>query len=286
MNQLKKYLELSKLITESNDIDKIYDLKKEADIIIEKYISKLKNDKYINELNNITFGDAKDIFEHISAELFKSNDGRKYIHRYISTISENASLLDSYILHENIKSANSDNARLLINESISLININKSEYKNGMVSLIKLIKESLNYLKTNSEEVNNILSNGNKELNESIDFILKNKKTLKNVSTYTDKLNTIYSSINNIKSISENNINNENIEQKIDENKNIIDKSTIFENYKNDCLNIIDDIISKTSNNEKICEIKDKLKEKIYNDKTIDNDLLNLIELKNTLLKQ
>ena len=155
-----------------------------------------------------------------------------------------------------------------------------------MASLIKLIKESLNYLKTNSEEVNNILSNGNKELNESIDFILKNKKTLKNVSTYTDKLNTIYSSINNIKSISENNINNENIEQKIDENINIIDKSTIFENYKNDCLNIIDDIISKTSNNEKICEIKDKLKEKIYNDKTIDNDLLNLIELKNTLLKQ
>ena len=276
MNKIDEIYSLSKQIYESNDINNILNLKNNIDDILNEHISKAKLQDDINHMN---FGNLKDIFENISTKLFRTDNGRKLIHKFIKTINENNSLLNLYALHENIlNSSNMD--EYVIKESISFYNDNYNIklYRKGLKDVSSIVTEGLKLI--NTTNLDDISYKDNKDLNEAVDYIATHKKSIKNLPLYNE----------NVKRILNKHQQNDNIvdTSEINENKDINNnvKRHIFENYKNDCLNIINNIINNKPNyDNKLNEIKDKLSVKEFNNNCIDDDLFHLIELKNTLSK-
>lgn len=274
-----------KSIENEKNIDNIKLLKEEFNNLIDSHISSLK---LCEEIKNINFGNIKSIYENISSKLFSTDKGRKLIHQYINCITENKSLLDLYILYENIKHTSLKRDKSFITESLSLYTFNKKLYNDGISKLRNILKESLNYLYNKEFNLDDILSENDKEINECINYITTNKKTLKTLPIYENKIDRLYSIISENKTSDE--INNENNSlTDINENINIntITKESIFEEYKNNCINIIDNLLKKSDDTycKKLTEVKNKLIDKNFNEESIDDDLLHLIELKNTLMK-
>lgn len=271
-------------IEKEKDINKIKQLKEEFNDLIDKHICALQKNE---EMNNMNFGNIKKIYENISPKLFSTDKGRKLIHKYIKCITENKALLNLYILYENFINLSDNRVKSFITENLSLYDFDKKSYNVGIDNLRNILKESLNYTNGEDIDLNDIINEKDKELNECINYITTNKKTLKNLPIFEDKIDRIFNILTEIKSIKKTN-NNEYISD-INENKNInlVTKKNIFEEYKNICINIIDKLLTKSDDtySKKLNEVKNKLVDKNFNEDLIDNDLLHLIELKNTLLK-
>lgn len=271
-------------IEKEKDINKIKLLKEEFNDLVDKHIYELQKNE---EMNNINFGNIKKIYENISPKLFSTDKGRKLIHKYIKCITENKTLLNLYILYENFINLSGNKVKSFITESLSLYDFDKKSYNIGIDNLRNILKESLKYTNGRDIDLNDIINEKDKELNECINYITTNKKTLKNLPIFEDKIDRIFNILTEIKSTKE--TNNDEYISDINENKNInlVTKKNIFEEYKNICINIIDKLLIKSddTHSKKLNEVKNKLVDKNFNEDLIDNDLLHLIELKNTLLK-
>lgn len=294
------------------DLNNTNDLRKFRDslsAILESRITELELNDAIDSIGKMSFGDVKILFENITARLYESKNGMKLIAKYTNTIKESESLRNLYQLFENINDTKYiSNPEMFLNEAVALSKItNRKSYDKDLHTLSNIVKESVRLAGLTTKEIQETINDSHKMINESVDYLVKHKKTLNNLREYVENSTNVLNFFNENMNETEETLSENTIATVEDINKLIAEgltpweselvgayvmnclsngnKSDIFEQYKNDCINIIDESLEDEENEDKaqLIAMKERLMEMSFNENTIVEDLINIADLKHTL---
>lgn len=300
----------------SIDLNNINDLtlfKNELNKTIDNLITSKSLNEKIENIKDLGFTDLINLYESVSDKIIDTKEGKKITKKYVNLLKESKTLNSAFALSKFIFSGvKSENSEMLLNEAINLHkeNINK-EYVNDLKKLGNIVSDAVRESKINESDISDIINNKHSVCN-SLDYILFNKKNMKNLNEYVNNLSNVTKfinenvsnepsdSIDSINSLSEmvNSINKETSFISEQWQKDLIDSITcnnvagltndvLFEDYKKDCLNLLDNIINAENidieTKSKMGTLKEGLSLKMYGNNDFYKDIVNLAELKNTL---
>ena len=298
-----------------NTKDGLKRLMNEINSILEKRIKTAELNESIENVDNISFLECKQIFESISDKLYETKEGQKIIANYIRTIKNNAPLRALYTLSENIKTLNKgekkfiSNPSMFVTESINMVReLDQKKLQEGINRLRSEIKKAIKEAKITSIDVDNAVLE-NKQLNESLNYVFMNKKNVANLLEYTNKMNDVVSFVcENSNEFKGDPILEEN--KKLSDLKNLFsndlelwenkviskltlynlsgnDKKPLFEEYKDSCLKLIDEALEDSDitleTKSHLSTMKKQLSDKTFLTESATEDILKLANLENTL---
>lgn len=290
-----------------NTVDGLTKLMNEMNNVFNNKIKAAELNEAINNIDNISFIECRQLFESISDRLYDLKAGSKVIAKYIKIIKESKELQRLYICSDILKgNYYTQNPSLLVNETTSLMNkINRKKLNEDLSKLKKVLKEGLKEINVTVEEINSAI-NENKEINHDITFILCENKKPSNIVDYTNAMNNVVTFVSeNVKEITESTENvgindvekimdndlelweNAAIEKIVISNLSGGDKKNIFEDYKSRCMNLISELLededSQTITKSQLFSMKEGLEKKEYHGETANDDILKLAQLEHTL---
>lgn len=286
-------------------------LKESLNDVIDKRITKMKLEECINSFNSLSFACLNEIFKNTVDKLYETKEGKRLIKKYVKTIKESKDLKKVYSIYNIVNSPNKINdGTLFIKESISLIKeIDKKNYGDLLSSLSDIVKECAVSANLDTEAIENIKDKYHGSISESLDYVLFNKMDINNVVEYTNGLSRITNFINENKKY-ENDlmVEGKSICELIGDFDKLFtndieiwestaikdislaelsgkDKKGVFEEYKSECLSIIEENLNEkdAENSSRFQGMKEKLLKKEFNSDTIVEDILMLSELKYVL---
>ena len=299
-----------------NTKDGLTRLMNEMNNILEKRIKTAELNESIDNVDNISFLECKQIFESISDKLYEKKKGKKIIANYIRTIKSNAPLKALYTISENIKTLSNgekkfiSNPSMFVTESINMVReLDQKKLQEGIDRLRSEIKKAIKEAKMTSTDVDNAVLE-NKTLNESLNYVFMNKKNVANLLEYTNKMNDVVSFVceNSTNEFKGDPILEEN--KKLSDLKNIFsndlelwenkviskltlynlsgnDKKPLFEEYKDSCLKLIDEALEDSDitleTKSHLSTMKKQLSDKTFLTESATEDILKLANLENTL---
>lgn len=286
-------------------------LKESLNDVIDKRITKMKLEECINSFNSLSFACLNEIFKNTVDKLYETKEGKRLIKKYVKTIKESNDLKKVYSIYNIVNSPNKINdGTLFIKESISLIKeIDKKNYGDSLSSISDIVKECAVSANLDTEAIENMKDKYHGSINESLDYILFNKMDINNVVEYTNGLSRITNFINeNKKSENDLMVEGKSICELIGDFDKLFtndieiwestaikdislaelsgkDKKGVFEEYKSECLSIIEENLNEkdAENSSRFQGMKEKLMKKEFNSDTIVEDILMLSELKHVL---
>lgn len=250
------------------------------------------------------FGIIFNIIEQNMNKLLETKKGKEFIKKAYKMIKGNNVLNEQFKVYDFFEKANYvENSKEFVNETLSIIKtIDKKQIKENNEKLIKLIRDyKLDEMVEIPEETENLY--------EAIEYVLLNEKKLENVNKFINATNVITEHIQNAQRNTnvedDKTFNNfkdkiEAEESKINENinedeKKLLDtfmssktnKKEIFENYKKQTLEKINDTILTSENEDKESwqKIYESVKSKNYSDKMTENivNCAEMLEICNTI---
>ena len=286
-------------------------LKESLNDVIDKRITKMKLEECINSFNSLSFACLNEIFKNTVDKLYETKEGKRLIKKYVKTIKESNDLKKVYSIYNIVNSPNKINdGTLFIKESISLIEeIDKKNYSDSLSSISDIVKECAVSANLDTEAIENIKDKYHGSISESLDYVLFNKMDMNNIVEYTNGLSRITNFINENKK-HENDLMAEgkSICELIGDFDKLFtndieiwestaikdislaelsgkDKKGVFEEYKSECLSIIEENLNEkdVENSSRFQGMKEKLMKKEFNSDTIVEDILMLSELKHVL---
>lgn len=293
-----------------NTIDGLTKFSKEFNSVIENKINEIQLNENIKKVDELSLYSCVQLFEGISDRLFSTNNGQKCIAKYANVIKSNNELKEGFIMYKSIKEpTNIVDVNLYICEACDYFNtLNGEKFNKGLKELRNVIKKALKECKISNDLFNTYL-NSNKEINDSLQYIFENKKTSKNLNEYTSKVAYIIDYVNenkktvclensesatysDLKNVFENNDltswENNAVEKIVMCNIQNGNKSELFETYKQNCLDLIEESLNDEDitleTKSRLSTMKTQLNEKVYKEDTSNEDILKLANLEYTLL--
>lgn len=286
-------------------------LKESLNDVIDKRITKMKLEECINSFNSLSFACLNEIFKNTVDKLYETKEGKRLIKKYVKTIKESNDLKKVYSIYNIVNSPNKINdGTLFIKESISLIKeIDKKNYGDSLSSISDIVKECAVSANLDNEEIEKIKDKYHGSISESLDYVLFNKMGMNNIVEYTNGLSRITNFINeNKKHKNDLMVEGKSICELIGDFDKLFtndieiwestaikdislaelsgkDKKGVFEEYKSECLSIIEENLNEkdAENSSRFQGMKEKLLKKEFNSDTIVEDILMLSELKHVL---
>lgn len=286
-------------------------LKESLNDVIDKRITKMKLEECINSFDALSFSCLNEIFKNTVDKLYETKEGKRLIKKYVKTIKESNDLKKVYSIYNIVNSLNKiDDGTLFIKESMSLIKeIDKKNYSDSLSSISDIVKECVVSANLDIETIEKLKSKYYGSINESLDYVLFNKMGINNVVEYTNDLSRITNFINeNKKHENDLMVEGKSICELIGDFDKLFtndieiwestaikdislaelsgkDKKDIFEEYKSECLSIIEENLNEkdAENSSRFQGMKEKLMKKEFNSDTIVEDILMLSELKHVL---
>ena len=276
-------------------------LLKESNEAYEKY----KECSSIPETNkSMSFGELNYMLENELPNLFKKN--RLALKECTKLIKEDKNLLSQFKFIDSLRRYNCNgNAKDYVNESLTLVkdSIDKKTLKESMEKLASLLAKYEIGGETINEDISHYFKNCEKVLFED--------KKLSNLSEYTNAVNSIAEYIESHKTpIEEGKKTIESMTEDLNRKitnlteeeqslvKDIIDfkqtgaeekQKSLFNKYKNECLDMISRLINESDSNEDIEElndIKDNIEGKEFQKETIVKDIAQLLEIRDILMEK
>ena len=286
-------------------------LKESLNDVIDKRITKMKLEECINSFDALSFACLNEIFKNTVDKLYETKEGKRLIKKYVKTIKESNDLKKVYSIYNIVNSPNKiDDGTLFIKESMSLIKeIDKKNYSDSLSSISDIVKECVVSANLDIETIEKLKSKYYGSINESLDYVLFNKMGMNNIVEYTNGLSRITNFINeNKKHENDLMVEGKSICELIGDFDKLFtndieiwestaikdislaelsgkDKKDIFEEYKSECLSIIEENLNEkdAENSSRFQGMKEKLLKKEFNSDTIVEDILMLSELKHVL---
>ena len=251
------------------------------------------------------FGIIYNVFEQNIADVYQDKDKKMIIKEGFNLIKNNRILNEQFKIYDMFEKIDKvENAKEFVNEAVSLIkHFDKQEIKENNEKFIKFIKKNkLDEYVEIPEETENLY--------EAIEYIILNEKKLDNINDFIKAQNVIVEHIQNDKeTINENEEKMtfddfksklEKQEEELNENinedeKKLLDmfvnpktnKKVIFENYKKQTLEKINDMIQSSENEDKDSwnKIYESVNSKVYSDKMTQNiiNCAEMLEICNTI---
>lgn len=302
-----------------NDIAKVKDittlnlLKENFDKDYEKQRKHLETLEYAKSMQCKSFGFIKEAFENMSSELFKSKEGRGILNKYISCVKENADLKKMHLLHECVRKADKNiDVNTYLNEAKSMIGtVNQKSYPAATKLLGSILGEACQKLGKDKSEAIMESMGFNEKVDSAIEYVGTHNKSPKNLYQFSESYNSIKevlaekdnSKKNGTTTIKESDIErsindfNEKYGKELDESGQQLvkelseskDKQAIFERYKADCVNKLNEKRTQfetqgdKTTTERLEIVLEKLNNRKYNPETVNADVFNFIEMVNSL---
>lgn len=300
---------MSLRVEEINNLELV---RNEFNRLVNEQIETHKYNDVLENINTLGLGKIRNLYESISDTMLESDNGVKVMRKYVKTIKENKDLKKVFSFYNFIDNldVDSDSRWTYITEGLKYLDgIDKRNYKKGVKELGNIVSEGVKISNISRNIIEECINNTN-NVYESVDFLVLEKPTLKNINEQVNAKNSILSFLDNktivVKESCESNKTNKELINEINEEMSEINESwmkelieditlnnlsnngdkALFENYKNDCLMLIENIINNNDEIEdksKMFSLKEKLGVKEYSADSFNNDIINLAELKSTL---
>ena len=300
---------MSLRVEEINNLELV---RNEFNRLVNEQIETHRYNDVLENINTLGLGKIRNLYENISDTMLESDNGVKVMRKYVKTIKENKDLKKVFSFYNFIDNldVDSDSRWTYITEGLKYLDgIDKRNYKKGVKELGNIVTEGVKISNISRNIIEECINNTN-NVYESVDFLVLEKPTLKNINEQVNAKNNILSFLDNktivVRESCESNKTNKELINEINEEMSEINESwmkelieditlnnlsnngdkVLFENYKNDCLMIIENIVNSDNDVEdksKMYSLKEKLNNKEYNAETFNNDIINLAELKSTL---
>lgn len=284
-------------------------LKNEVNRLFEERMRKAGLNEELETLHEKPFGAIKNVFEGLTDKLYESAEGKKLIGKYVKAIREGKNSSDMYSVYEFVyRSPKVSDAGRFLNEAISMTNgFDGKKFADEKKKIAGIVAEAVSFAGKDANFVKDEIAK-NLELNEAIDYLISNEKKFNNLSSYVNKFSMVE------RFLSDNMVNesqqtenksgkdliadlNESMEGLNEWEKEAVkeiamarlskrDMSEIFEEKKTDCLNKLDENIENEDSVETKSHfetMRSQLEEKKYNEDTVLEDIITLVELKKTL---
>ena len=279
-----------------NMSEDLFRLKESLNNVIDAKIAEQKLSEKINEIDNLSFGEYKALFEDIMPDLSDSVEGKKLIASYVKLIKENKSVNVLYKILESKNYSELDSTATAYAITDILEGVDRNLLKEGEKQMYNLFKESVKYVKNGltCENIDNVLST-NATVNNAISYLTHNsdKNNIKQLNERVSCIKVLSDLVNESIKKTNNCVYAEKHNQNaIDEINNLIenaenswerevlkdislcavsngDKKELFETYKTDCINVIDSIVSEdVVERSRLHGMKEQLQEKAYREKS------------------
>lgn len=223
----------------------------------------------VENLPSMSMGNIICIFENISSEVLKTKGGKGRINSFVSLVKEDKNIHNSYLLKENIFPAvNIGDPREFINESIAIAKetSNEKSFKESKKKLVKFVTESIKVVSPEKISEKIKLDETTSKINDNLETLMWRKRSIKNVASRANSINETIDFITKNDAVSEN-------------------KEEVFEQYKNQCINSINEAWENADTDVKLklTEIKDRISKKAYSELTVDEDVKYMKELIDTI---
>lgn len=300
-------------VTKVTNTKALNELKSKFDRDYHNQLDKLKTLEYAGSMRDKPFGFIKEAIEAMSGELFRSKEGRAILNKYIACVKENKELKKMHLLRECVRKANKNtDINSYLNEAIAMIGrVNTKDAKVQSRKAGDILAEACIQLgKYRSELIIDKLS-FNDSLNEAIEYIETHSKKPSTLANFSDCTNLIKESValnEAVSKVAMNTLTDATIEQAINEfnekygdqldedGKKLVkqlsestNKEELFDKYKSDCITKLNE--KKTLfegqgdklTSERLELVLEKINQRTYNAETVNEDILNLIEMTNSL---
>ena len=285
--------------------------RKEANRYFDKFNAEINSeDGKMSQLygESRNFGIIYNVFEQNIADVYQYKDKKMIIKEGFNLIKNNRILNEQFKIYDMFEKIDKvENAKEFVNEAVSLIkHFDKQEIKENNEKLIRFIKKNkLDEYVEIPEETENLY--------EAIEYIILNEKKLDNINDFIKAQNVIVEHIQNDKeTINENEEKMtfddfksklEKQEEELNENinedeKKLLDmfvnpktnKKAVFENYKKQTLEKINDMLQTSENEDKESwnKIYESVNSKTYSDKMTQNiiNCAEMLDICNTIEEQ
>ena len=269
---------------------------------------KITNLTKASELSEKPFGYIKECFEEISPLLFESKEGKNLINKYIKAVNESRNLSSLHNLYESVRKVGNDSDLDFFLDSISKFdwNVDKKTVNEDVRTLGLILAEGY-IMATDNGNVD--LPSENQKLDKALEYISENSINGKNITDYSNAVSIVKEHIK-AKDASENIFEEKDLDElatdlmesfnkkyegefseeeitALKEVSSTTDRISVFEKYKNQCIDKINETKEKYAADgdmdsvKKLSNVVEQVSVKSYNLDTLGNDICNLIELKN-----
>lgn len=302
-----------------NDIAKVKDittlnlLKENFDRDYNKQRERLETIEYAKSMQSKSFGYIKEAFENMSSELFKSKEGRGILNKYIACVKENADLKKMHLLYECVRKADKNiDVNNYLNEAKSMIGtVDQKSYPAATRVLGTILGEACTKLGKEKSTAIMESMNFDEKIDSAIEYVGTHNKTPKTLYMFAESYNSIREIVNerdNSKKNGTSTLKESDIERSINEfnekygkeldetGQQLVrelseskDKEAIFERYKTDCVNKLNEKREQfktqgdNTTTERLEIVLEKLSKRKYNPETVNADVFNFIEMVNSL---
>ena len=295
------------------NLDKSSDLlkfKEALNVVLENRIKNAELNEAVSNFENLSLGDLNTIFESVSDKLFDTNRGKKIIVNYVKALKENKELGKAFAICHMVNSPKHVyDVNLFLSETFSIADgINKKKLAEGKAAISNIVGEAVKACGLSAEQINGIIAES-KDVNSAIDYLISNKKTTKNIYEHVNNLSILKEHVSasipekstivsdGVKELSNELIStlNENELESWERNAiwDIVSTKlsngsceSLFENYKSNCLNKMDEILNEredVAEKSRLSSMRQQLEEKKFSEGTLTEDILNLSKLYTTL---
>lgn len=299
-----------------NDMENFQKLSKKTNKLLEDiYESKLKeftiDEKYGDWMN---FGLAHKVFEANVPKLFETKDGKSVIREYVKMVKGDKVLkeqFNTYRMFETVDGIKDvDN---FISQAVDIIpKRTKKELSEAVKKVISFIRE-----KKLNEDVE--IPENTRNLFESVEYFMLNEKSVRNLDGYVKEKEVLKESLE--ETMKENQAKKERkevsqvspesflteMEMKYKETLSESDmelvqavmdakagrvnegKKAVYEKCKNNVLETIGKLLDESKDEEameKLKELKEGVERKMYNEATLVKDIMDLLQLNDTLMEE
>lgn len=283
---------IKNIINEVNTLSQLSNLEN----VIKEAIESKRNDLNLKNsalnLSDKSFHCLKETFENMSPELFKTNEGRKILNSYKKNIRENKSFRTLVSVHECFRKLVSECTTNMVIEDINkhIDHIDTKMIDEGINTLRGLIYTSYKLLGENAKA---FIAEENENYSNAIRYIVENKKSFKNISDFANATYVITENIKNREIVKQNNnintlindiesaFNKTSVKESVKSDNIVLnDKENIFNTYKQECLNKINESFSLLENEDEINKVKkiyEQVENRQYCEDTVNEDVINLI---------
>lgn len=299
-----------------NDIEGFRDLSKKADrlvkSILEGKLKELERDEVYGDWMN--FGLAHKIFESNVPALFKSKEGKAVIGKYMKMVKSDRLLSEQFKAYRLFEGAEDvSDVEKFISEAISIIpRYSRKELAESVGKVISFIRE--NKLAESVE-----IPSGTRKLLEGVEYFLLNGKNCGNLEGYLKEKELLKESLEETVRMNKEKKEKKEEVQATPEDfltemerkyKSVLNESdmelvqaimdaksghvnerekAVYEKCKNDVLETIGKLLEESKDEEateKLKELKEGVERKMYNEATLVKDIMDLIQLNDTLMEE
>ena len=298
-------MDYKEIFDKVGSVEQLNDIKKKIDESFCERKQVLDRVDKARSLGDKSLWFIKESFEAISPMLYSTDEGRSLISKYIGVVRNDNDYQRVYSLYESVRKSGKDcDIDYFVNETVNYDwKVSSSKLNEMRKKLGSLL--SIGYVLV-GDKADTVISEDNSRLDKAISFIAENRKSHKNISEYGAAVKVIKEFVENneassnrfsgtdIDGLAKKMIDefNEKYSDLTEEEIELIremassdDQERVFEKYKKVCANKLDEQKRKFTDEgdkdsaEKICEMKEKLMKKSYKADTVNEDIVNLIEM-------